>query len=114
MRRGDIVIAALDPAVGREQGKVRPVVIVSNDAAVITAETGDGTVTIVPITSNVRRVHPFQVFAGKAETGLPRDGKIQCEQLRTISVRRISARVGRLQHETLGAVDEALRVHLDL
>jgi mRNA interferase MazF len=33
IRRGDILIVSLDPAVGSEAAKTRPVVVVSNDAA---------------------------------------------------------------------------------
>ena len=51
-----------DPVRGSEAKERRPAVIVSNDAANTTARRlGRGTVTVVPVTSNVDRVFPFQV-----------------------------------------------------
>ncbi len=46
------------PTVGSEVSKRRPVLIVSNDANNHAAST----VTILPITSNVSRVYPFEVL----------------------------------------------------
>lgn len=58
MKRGEIYYAFLSPAVGSEMDKRRPVLIVSNDANNRAADT----VTILPITSNVTRVYPFEVL----------------------------------------------------
>ncbi len=49
MKRGDIYYANLDPTVGSEINKRRPVLIVSND---INNRTSD-IITVLPITSNV-------------------------------------------------------------
>lgn len=115
MRRGDIVLVSLDPVVGAEQGKVRPAVVVSSDAANRSAETaGRGVVTVAPITSNVARVYPFQVFLAAEETGLPRPAKVQAEQVRSVAVERIVRAIGSVPAERMGAVDDALRRHLDL
>ena len=63
MRRGEIVAVSFDPAVGSEAAKTRPAVVVSNDAANATAtRLGRGVVTVVPVSSNVDRVYPFQVL----------------------------------------------------
>ena len=49
----------------------RPAVTVSNNGADTTAERfGRGVVTVVPLTSNVERIYPFQVLLPAAETGL--------------------------------------------
>ncbi len=70
MRRGDIVIVTLDPALGSETAKTRPAVVVSNDAANATAtRLGRGVITVVPVTSNVSRVYPFQVLLPAGPTG---------------------------------------------
>lgn len=115
MRRGHIVLVSLDPVVGSEQGKVRPGVVVSSDAANASAERhGRGVVTIVPITSRLDRVFPFQVVLSKDETGLARDGKAQAEQLRSVDMRRIVRVVGRVPAERMGELDAALRRHLEL
>ena len=115
MLRGEICMVDLDPARGSEASKRRPAVIVSNDGANMTASRlGRGVVTVVPVTSNVSRVYPFQVMLPAAQTGLPRDSKAQAEQVRSIAVERVGSRVGRLPSALISDLDDALRLHLDL
>jgi mRNA interferase MazF len=115
MRRGEIRLAELDPSRGSETNKRRPVVIVSNDGANAAAERlGRGVVTVVPVTSNVSHIHPFQVLLPAAETSLELDSKAQAEQVRSIDVVRLGARIGRLTTALGLRLDEALRLHLGL
>jgi len=115
MRRGEICAVDLDPVRGSEANKRRPAVIVSNDAANATAERlGRGVVTIVPVTSSVERVYPFQVALPAASTGLERDSKAQAEQVRSVDVGRIGVRLGVLPTRLMAQLDEALRLHLGL
>jgi mRNA interferase MazF len=115
MRRGDIVAVNLDPARGSEASKIRPAVVVSNDAANATAtRLRRGVVTVVPITSNVARVYPFQVLLRAGQTGLRQDSKAQAEQVRSVAVERIGKQIGRLPAAALAELDGALRVHLAL
>jgi len=88
---------------------------VSNDAANATAgRLGRGVITVVPITSNVERVYPFQVLLPAAEAGLDRDSKAQAEQIRSISFERLGERLGVVPASILLDLDEALRLHLGL
>ena len=115
MLRGEIYAVDLDPAVGSEANKRRPAVIVSNDAVNVTAaRLGRGVVTVVPITSNARRVYAFQVRLPAAETSLARDSKAQVEQIRTVSVRRLGRYLGVVPGPLMHELDEALRLHLAL
>lgn len=115
MRRGDIHLVDLEPAQGSEADKRRPAVIVSNDVANTTATRfGRGVVTVVPLTSNLAHVFPFQVLLPAARTGLLRDSKAQAEQVRSIDVARVGDRLGLVPFALLSRVDEALRIHLDL
>jgi len=115
VRRGEIVQVNLDPALGSEARKIRPAVVVSNDAANAAAtRLGRGVITVVPVTSSTGRVYPFQVLLPARETGLPRDSKAQAEQVRSIAVERVSKRVGRLPAALVAELDQALRVHLSL
>ena len=115
MRRGEIVTVSLDPARGAEASKTRPAVIVSNDAANATAgRLGRGVITVVPVTSNVERVYPFQVLLPAGATGLDRDSKAQAEQVRSIAVERVGERLGVVPNAIMLDVDEALRLHLGL
>lgn len=115
MRRGDIVLVDLDPVRGSEAGKRRPAVVVSNDGAnAVATRLGRGVVTVVPVTSNVTRVYPFQVALPAAETGLERASKAQAEQVRSVAADRITDPVGQLTPELLAALDDCLRLHLAL
>lgn len=115
MKRGEIRLVDLDPTRGAEANKRRPAVIVSNDGANATAaRLGRGVVTVVPVTTNLRRVYPFQVRLGAQTTGLPRDSKAQAEQVRSVAVERVGHTVGRLDRGLLTALDSALRIHLGL
>lgn len=105
----------LDPARGTEARKRRPAVIVSNDAANSSAaRIGRGVVTVVPVTSNVERVHPFQVLLPAGTGGLPRDSKAQAEQVRSIDAERVGDRLGRVPGRLMDSLDRALRLHLSL
>jgi mRNA interferase MazF len=115
VRRGEIVTVNLDPVLGSEASKTRPAVIVSNDAANATAtRLGRGVITVVPVTSNTRLVHPFQVLLPAGQTGLRKDSKAQAEQVRSVAVERVGQRVGHLSAELITELDQALRVHLTL
>jgi mRNA interferase MazF len=115
VRRGEIRFADLEPVRGSETNKRRPVVIVSNDGANLRAATlGRGVVTVVPVTSNVARVLPFQTLLDPDTTGLARSSKAQAEQLRSIDVRRLGPRIGHLPPAVISELDEALRLHLGL
>jgi mRNA interferase MazF len=115
MRRGDIHSVDLDPVRGSEASKRRPAVIVSNDSANATAgRLGRGVITVVPVTSNVERVYPFQVLLRAADTGLDRDSKAHAEQLRSIAVERVGDRLGVVPNATMLDIDEAIRLHLGL
>ena len=65
MKRGEIYYANLSPTVGSEIDKRRPVLVVSNDANNRAANT----VTVLPITSNVTRVYPFEVLLNPEDSG---------------------------------------------
>ena len=115
MRRGEIRLVDLDPTKGAEANKRRPAVIMSNDGANTTAaRLGRGVVTVVPVTSNIERVYPFQVLLEAMATGLDRDAKAQAEQVRSVAVERVGALVGILTGQLASDLDEALRLHLAL
>lgn len=115
MRRAQIWLVDLEPARGSESDKRRPAVIVSNDAANTTAaKLGRGILTVVPITSNIRRVYPFQVLLPAAETGLRTDSKAMAEQVRSVAVDRLTNHVADVPPTLMAEVDAALRLHLAL
>ncbi len=115
MIRGEIREVDFEPVRGSEASKRRPAVVVSNDGANTTASRlNRGVITVVPVTSNVTRVYPFQVFLPASECGLRLDSKAQAEQIRSVAMERIGRRVGQLTAPLLLELEEALRLHLDL
>lgn len=114
MRRGEVWLVDLEPVAGAEANKVRPVVVVSNDAANRRAtERGRGVVTVVPVTSSITRVLPFQTLLPE-DVGLRKPSKAQAEQVRSLDVVRFRTRLGRLPTGVLTDLDDALRLHLAL
>ena len=115
MRRGEVRLVDLDPTRGSEAGKRRPAIVVSNDRANgAAARTGRGVVTVVPVTSNVSRVYPFQVLIPLVVTGLRVDSKAQAEQVRSVSFDRLGLPLGHVPADVMAQLDAALRLHLGL
>ena len=111
MRRGEIYLANLSPTIGTKISKRRPVLIVSNEANNRAANT----VTILPITSNISKIYPFEVALSPRDSGLPKPSKAQAQQIRTISKERIRGEaLGRLSGTIMSKAADAMRLHLDL
>lgn len=115
MMRGEIRVVDFEPARPGEAGKRRPAVLVSNDGAnAMAALRGRGVVTVIPVTKNVERIHPFQVFLPAAQSGLDKDSKAQAEQVRAVAVDRVHRKLGSVPASLMDEVDDALRLHLGL
>ena len=111
IKRGFIYLAALDPVVGKEIAKTRPVVVISNDKN----NEFSGTVTALPLTSkNVRKIYPFEVYLGKGTGNLPKNSKIKADQIRTLDKSGLVKLIGELGKAEIEAIEKALRIHLDL
>jgi mRNA interferase MazF len=111
IRRGEIYLAALDPVLGREISKTRPVVVISNDKNNEFA----GTVTILPITSkNLQKRYPFEVYLPKGTANLPKNSKVKADQIRTLDKRRIVRFIGTLNEKEIIEIEIAVKIHLDL
>ena len=111
IKRGDICIAVLDPVMGKEMSKTRPVVVVSNDKN----NEFSGTVTILPITSqNLGKIYPFEVFFSKGKGNLPKDSKVKADQIRTIDKIRLRAHWGKFKKNEMEEIEKALKIHLAL
>jgi len=108
--RGDIWLANLDPAIGSEIRKTRPVVIVSND----TNNDNNNVVSVLPVTSNTLRVFSFEVLLPKGVANLPKDSKVKADQIRTLDKSRLVKSIGSLPHNYMNLIEDALRLHLKL
>ncbi|NJM78009.1 MAG: type II toxin-antitoxin system PemK/MazF family toxin [Acaryochloridaceae cyanobacterium RU_4_10] len=111
MKRGEIYYANLDPTIGSEVSKQRPVLIVSNNLHNQKAPM----VTIVPLTSNVERVYPFEVFLSANDTLLPKDSKAMPQQIRAVSKQRMmGTAIAQLNAEVMALVEDAMKLHLGM
>lgn len=111
MKRGDVFYANLDSTQGSETQKTRPVVIVSNNAANRAA----ALVTVLPLTSSVSRIFPFEVKLLASSTGLSKDSKAMAQQVRTLDKGRMAKNAsGHVSAALMEQVDAALRLHLSL
>lgn len=108
IKRGDIFLVDLDPAIGSEIKKTRPVLVISNDINNKSLET----ITILPITSSVRTYYPFETFISAKDSGLSRDSRVKCNQIRTVNKKRFVKFIGKVDDEKLREVEGALLVHL--
>lgn len=111
IRRGEIYLAALDPVLGKEISKTRPVVVISNNKN----NEFSGTVTILPITSkNLQKRYPFEVYLPKETANLPKHSKVKADQIRTLDKSRMVKFIGTLNEQEVSQIETAVKIHLDL
>jgi mRNA interferase MazF len=101
--RGDIVWVDLNPARGREQAGLRPVVVLSAD--VFNARSG--TVIGLAVTSQSPSAG-FPLTMEITSAKLPKRSWVKISQIRTLSVERIGRKLGRLSPEELDRLVEGL------
>lgn len=101
--RGDIVWAELSPAVGREQSRLRPVVILSHEVF----NERSGTVIAVAVSSQEPRAG-FPLTLEITSAKLPKRSWVKIAQIRTLSVERLDKKLGRLSPEELERIVEGL------
>jgi len=109
-RRGEIWLVDFGEPVGREQAGTRPAVVVSTDAL---NEGPAGVVLVVPVTSTDRGI-PSHVEIEPGESGLDHPSYAKCEDVKSISERRLVGRVGVAGPEPLFEIGRALRYLLEL
>ena len=88
--------------------------LTANGPNLTAARLGRGAVAVVPVTSNVARIYPFQVLLPAGECGIATASKAQAEQIRSVAVERLREPIGRLPADLMARLDEALRLHLAL
>lgn len=111
LKRGDIYYADLGAVTGFCTCGLRPVVIVSNDAANATSPT----VTVVPLTSRMKKLNqPTHVVLNRREaTGLTMPSMALCEQVRSLDKDKLGKRVGRIIcRDTMRRISRAIQVQI--
>jgi mRNA interferase MazF len=112
VKRGDIHYANLDPVVGRETGKTRPVLVIQNDIGNMYSPTT--IVAVITEYSEKKASYPICV-AIKKGNGLKKDSVANLSQVRTIDKKRlVTPKSGTLPNDSMKEVDIALRNSLAL
>jgi mRNA interferase MazF len=116
IKKWTIYLANLEPVIGSEQGKMRPVLVVSEN------EINDllNCVNILPITSKKlnRTIYPNEVLLVVGVGGLPNESIVLCHQIRTIDKQRLTKYYGAiedivLQHRIIEAICFQLGISFD-
>jgi mRNA interferase MazF len=100
--RGDIYWVNLNPTLNTEIKKIRPRVIISNDAQ---NKVGQRYI-VAPVTSSVKTVYPFEVKINI--NGKP--SKTMLDQIRTVYYQRLGEKIGKVSIEELLQIERAIKI----
>lgn len=106
MLRGEIWWVNFSSSTGGEVQKVRPAIIISNDAS----NKALNRVQVIPMTSNVSKCYPCEAYVelkGKRS-------KAMADQIVTVSKLRLTSKLGKITHQNLADVERVIRLQLDL
>jgi len=111
IKQFEVWIADLNPRIGTEAGKIRPVIIVQTD---LLNREHPSTV-VCPITTNVKPDSEIlRVHLKKSKFVLKEDCDIMIDQVRAIDNKRLVKKVGVVDNNTADKVRENLKIVLDL
>lgn len=108
---GDLYAADLNPRLGTEPGKVRPVLVIQSD---LLNEAHHPSTWVVPCTTKVVGDNPLRVHLPKGIAGNSRACDLMIDQSRAIDNRRLKRRIGSLPQPLLREVKAKLRQLGDL
>ncbi len=110
IKRGDILLANLEPVLGSEQGRIRPCLVVQDDIS----NKYSPTTIVVPVTTTIPdKNYPSIVIVEPSQSGLKEKSTVLCNQIRAISIaHRVVKKLGSLTSGTMGQVDYALKAAL--
>jgi mRNA interferase MazF len=105
---GDVLLCHLSPVVGREQGGVRPVVVVSRQRYAVIP----GLFLAVPLTSRDCGLDHHIEVPADGLTGLRRVSYAMTEQVRAMSEHRAGRQLGQVSAPTLAAISRYLHLFI--
>ena len=112
MKTGEIYWVSLDPAIGNEIKKKRPVLVLNagHDKHLKFA-------IVLPITAwnPYWKGNPFFVpLESGANTGLQKKSVVDCFQIRAISHRRFAEKIGNISNDEISLVKKSIALILDI
>lgn len=109
MRKGDIYMANLGKDEGSLQAGLRPVIIVSNNAA----NEHSPVITVIPMTTKKKKRLPTHVYI--QDCGLPRPSLALAEQITSINKSKMITKMGSIQQTVYEKqVTSAIKVQLSM
>jgi mRNA interferase MazF len=105
---GDLLLCDLNPVAGREQGGIRPVIVVSHHRYSVIP----GLFLAVPLTTRNRDLDHHIEIPADDSTGLRQVSYAMTEQVRAMSRQRAGRQVGRVSEETLTTISRYLHLFI--
>lgn len=112
IKQYEVWIADLNPKIGTEPGKTRPVLIVQTN---LLNKIDHPSTIICPVTTNVKKDSEIlRVHLKKGITNLHQPCDIMIDQIRSIDNKRLIKKIGDIPKELVGKVIENLQIIMDL
>lgn len=110
LKKYDIWLADLNPRMGTEPGKIRPVIIIQSD---FLNNVHPSTI-ICPITTNVNRSSKILRVNLSSNSALAKPSDILVDQIRSIDNKRFIKKIGSLSSGLRNQLNTNLKIILDL
>ncbi len=112
IKQFEIWIADLNPQIGTEAGKTRPVLTIQTN---LLNKIPHPSTIVCPLTTNVRNnTEILRVHLKKGMGNLLEDCDVMIDQLRAIDNKRLIKKIGNLPSDMLEMINENLKIILDL
>ncbi|MDX2429994.1 MAG: type II toxin-antitoxin system PemK/MazF family toxin [Bacteroides sp.] len=112
IKQYEIWLADLNPRIGKEPGKTRPVLVVQTN---LLNKIPHPSSLICPLTSRVnKKTHVLRVHIKSGSANLRQDCDILIDQLRAIDNKRLMRKIGELPDSVIQITRENLKIVLDL
>ena len=112
IKQFEIWVADLNPQIGTESGKRRPVLVLQTN---LLNQIPHPSTIICPLTSKViKSSKVLRVHLRKGTAGLNQDCDLMIDQLRAVDNRRLVKKIGSLSGEHIEKVKENIKICLDL
>jgi mRNA interferase MazF len=112
IKQFEIWIADLNPQIGTEPGKTRPVLVIQTN---LLNKIPHPSTIVCPITTNVKKDSEIlRVHLKKGIAKLRQDSDIMIDQIRAIDNKRLTKKVGDLPRELIELIKENIKIIMDL
>ena len=110
IRRGDIFLTQFESARAGEANYIHPAIVATNNSTNLVSSV----LVVIPITSNIERIYPFELALPNHRTGLNKDSKAQINLIRHVNTDRFTRRLGFIPDDLMLELDRRIKEHLAL